>query len=129
MKKFVLFMLGVLLGAFISYFAVTKIITLRGSVGMHGFVNATADAIQNEDAVDLITCMKLAKYQGISVNHFALNSRLNNELQAYDNGTNRAFNVLIYVKGYGVGVADRASDKSGLFSQLKCVERFEGVIG
>lgn len=96
---------------------------------MHDFVNTASDAVSNENAVDLVTCMKLAKHLDITVNHFELNVQLNNELQRYDNGTNRALNILIYVKGYGVGIADSAIDKSELFSQLKCSDRFAKVLG
>lgn len=122
-------LLGLILGAVISYLAVTKVIALRGGAGMHGFVDIAAEAINNDDAVDLITCMKLAKFQDVPVDHLKLNLALNNELQGYDNGTNRAFNVLVYVKGYGVGIADSAPDKKVLFNQLSCVERFSGIIG
>ncbi len=128
LKKFSILIVGVLLGAITSYLAVTKVIALRGSVGMHGFMDAAASATTNANAVDLITCMKLAKHLKYSVNHFQLNLALNNELKPFDNGTDRVFNVLVYVKGYGVGLADAAQDKKQFFNQLNCLVRFPDIL-
>ncbi|SDJ81985.1 hypothetical protein SAMN04488540_1147 [Ferrimonas sediminum] len=128
-KRLVVLIVGIMLGAIISYVAVTKLIALRGGAGMHGFVDAADAAVKNENAVDLVTCMKLAKLRGVPVNHFKLNLVLNSELKRYDNGTGRAFNILVYVKGYGIGIADGAEDKDELFSRLNCAGRFSDVIG
>ncbi|WP_319761113.1 hypothetical protein [Maridesulfovibrio sp.] len=130
MKLFIIFLVGILLGSIISYFAVTHVIALRGGTGMFGLMGLIKEAQQDEDIVDLMTCAALAKSLGYKVDHLKLNFLLNKKLKKLDDGTSWAFNALVFIKGYGVGKADQIADKDKeqAFERLNCQQRFPGVV-
>jgi len=111
---------GLLLGVMLTMAAVSQIIGLRGGIGMAGFVSASEDISPENESVRLITCVRLAKGMGYQVDHFAVNAYLNSALLSYDNGTQRAFYLLLYLKGYGIGIADSMVDKQSAFASLQC---------
>lgn len=130
LRYFFIFICGVLLGAIVSYFAVNRYIALKGGNGLIGLMSAIADVKKDKKTIDLVVCAALAKELGYEVNHLKLNSLLNDYLIKYDNGTPQAFNLLIFVKGYGMGRAEqiKEADKVGILISLQAQSRFPGVI-
>lgn len=119
---------GVLLGAALMWVAASQIIGIRGGLGMAGFVSASENFAATSEPVRLISCVRLAKQLGYPVDHFAVNARLNSALNSYDNGSQRAFYLLLYLKGYGIGIADSMADKQAAYAELQCQHRLDNML-
>ncbi|MGL5146519.1 MAG: hypothetical protein ACRC7Q_03355 [Plesiomonas shigelloides] len=119
---------GLLLGAVLMWIATSQIIGIRGGLGMAGFVSAAERFAATSEPVRLISCVRLAKQLGYPVDHFAVNARLNSALTPYDNGSQRAFYLLLYLKGYGIGIADSMADKQAAYGELQCQHRLDTML-
>ena len=123
-----LFILGLLLGTAFAYITLQKMIASRGGMGMHGFV-ATADkALSKPEITNMLICSKLAMSSGQKIDNMSLNFRLNSLLAPYDNGQQRAFYVLVYIKGYTFGIADSMQDKAKAFADYDCQTQYPWLV-
>ncbi|QQX80956.1 hypothetical protein JK628_03535 [Shewanella sp. KX20019] len=115
-----LFIFGLLLGTSLAYITLQSIIASRGGMGMHGFISTANKVLEKKEITDMLVCSKLAMSDGNKIDNIALNLRLNTLLKPYDNGQQRAFYVLVYVKGYAFGIADSIEDKTKAYSDYAC---------
>jgi hypothetical protein len=95
---------------------------------MHGFVDIAKTVLAQPEITDPLVCGKLAMSSGHEIDNLHLNLKLNNELKKYDNGGQRAFYVLLYVKGYTFGLADSFKDKAAEFESRHCREKYPWLL-
>ncbi|MCL1050441.1 hypothetical protein L2755_12495 [Shewanella abyssi] len=119
-----LFIVGVLLGTSLAYITLQNIIASRGGMGMHGFVSTANKVLEQKEITDMLVCSKLAMSAGNKIDNIGLNMRLNTLLKPYDNGQQRAFYVLVYVKGYAFGIADSIEDKTQAYRDYACQTQY-----
>ncbi|MCL1092251.1 hypothetical protein [Shewanella kaireitica] len=119
-----LFILGLLLGTAFAYITLQKMIASRGGMGMHGFVNTANKVLGKPEIIDMLVCSKLAMSSGKKIDNMQLNLRLNSLLTPFDNGQQRAFYVLVYIKGYAFGIADSIQDKSQAYADYACQKQY-----
>ncbi|MCL1057482.1 hypothetical protein L2729_05660 [Shewanella gelidimarina] len=123
-----LFIFGLLFGASLAYITLQKVIASRGGMGMHGFVATANKVLQQREITELLICSKLAMSGGHKIDNISLNIRLNSLLKPYDNGQQRAFYVLVYIKGYAFGVADSIKDKIKAYDDYACQTQYPWLL-
>ncbi|PKG56395.1 hypothetical protein [Shewanella sp. GutDb-MelDb] len=123
-----LFIFGLLLGASLAYITLQKVIASRGGIGMHGFVATANKVLQQREITELLICSKLAMNAGHKIDNISLNMRLNTLLKPYDNGHQRAFYVLVYIKGYAFGVANSIKDKIKAYDDYACQTQYSWLL-
>jgi hypothetical protein len=123
-----LFIFGLLLGTSLAYITLQNIIASRGGMGMHGFVATANKVLEQQEITDMLICSKLAMSDGRKIDNIGLNMRLNTLLKPYDNGQQRAFYVLVYIKGYAFGIADSIKDKTKAYDHYACQTQYPWLL-
>lgn len=123
-----LFIFGVLLGTSLAYITLQNIIASRGGMGMQDFVATANKVLVQKEITDMLVCSKLAMNDGHKIDNLDLNIRLNSLLKPYDNGQQRAFYVLVYIKGYAFGVADSIKDKIKAYDDYACQTQYPWLL-
>lgn len=95
---------------------------------MHDFVATANKVLEQREITEMLLCSKLAMSSDHKIDNMALNLRLNSLLAPFDNGQQRAFYVLVYVKGYSFGLADSIQDKTKAFADYDCQAKYPWLV-